>query len=255
MNPKIDNPRDGEKPIRKPKPFRDLSGRRFGRLTIINRADDPRRAIRWNALCDCGKKPVVIGAHLLNGNSQSCGCLRAERVSAAVMSHGHTVGRRHSPEYSCFIAMKNRCNRANHVHYERYGGAGIRVCDEWNGPGGFEHFLAHIGPMPMPRMSIDRINGLQGYFPENVKWSSRAEQARNLTTNAWLEGLGKRRILKDWAAEFGIHPSALKKMIVGIATDFGLFVAAMVCRPDLVGMISEEEMRRDQAVTLPVEAI
>lgn len=65
----------------------DLTGRKFGQLTVIERAEDHwipcgRRKISWLCQCDCGSEPVVIrGQYLKNGRSQSCGCLQRERTS------------------------------------------------------------------------------------------------------------------------------------------------------------------------------
>jgi 5-methylcytosine-specific restriction endonuclease McrA len=58
--------------------FIDLTGKKFGKLTVISR--DPEKGkwerIRWNCLCDCGKKTVVIGDLLRKGDTKSCGCLK-----------------------------------------------------------------------------------------------------------------------------------------------------------------------------------
>lgn len=58
----------------------DMTGQRFGRLTILGPAERPQgvtnRCQYWQALCDCGKLVVVMGAHVRSGNTSSCGCLR-----------------------------------------------------------------------------------------------------------------------------------------------------------------------------------
>ena len=64
----------------------DLSGKRFGRLTVIERYGtyispaDERKAVTWLCRCDCGAKTVVLGSNLKSGRSQSCGCLRREKL-------------------------------------------------------------------------------------------------------------------------------------------------------------------------------
>lgn len=67
----------------------DLTGRRFGRLTVLGRAgtykppDDPLHSmVTWHCRCDCGNETVVIGANLRYGHSTSCGCKRHERRRA-----------------------------------------------------------------------------------------------------------------------------------------------------------------------------
>ena len=60
---------------------RDITGHRFGRLTAIRRdgVGDCWQA-KWVCRCDCGKIVEVRGAALRKGKTQSCGCLRVERV-------------------------------------------------------------------------------------------------------------------------------------------------------------------------------
>ena len=64
----------------------DLSGQRFGRLTVISRADDfvnknGAPVTRWRCVCDCGNETIVRAQNLVNGTTKSCGCLRRERAS------------------------------------------------------------------------------------------------------------------------------------------------------------------------------
>ena len=63
----------GRKPV-------DLTGQRFGRLTVMNRAPTRlnRRGARWSCKCDCGESRVIAADTLRRGQSHSCGCLRRE---------------------------------------------------------------------------------------------------------------------------------------------------------------------------------
>lgn len=64
----------------------DLTGQRFGKLTVIKRASDSSTGkTRWLCKCDCGNEKIVIGGNLKRGHTQSCGCAE---------SHSH---RQHSP--------------------------------------------------------------------------------------------------------------------------------------------------------------
>ncbi|MBQ9663890.1 MAG: HNH endonuclease [Oscillospiraceae bacterium] len=69
-----------------PRKAEDLTGRRFGRLTVVRRAENGRRDsglqfIRWECICDCGKTVVVEGGNLKKGHTKSCGCWHDEYVS------------------------------------------------------------------------------------------------------------------------------------------------------------------------------
>lgn len=72
--------------------------------------------------------------------------------------------------------MMDRCRSEKHIHYERYRGRGIDVCERWLV---FENFLADMGERPSKDHSIDRINNDCGYEPANCRWATRVEQARD----------------------------------------------------------------------------
>lgn len=72
----------------------DLTGKKFGRLTVIERAgtsrNDGQGRPTWKCQCDCGNTTVVIGANLRAGLTRSCGCLRREKASAYAKSRKGT---------------------------------------------------------------------------------------------------------------------------------------------------------------------
>lgn len=60
--------------------FKDLTGKRFGKLVVLNRNFEYEnlrtdKQTYWNCLCDCGSKTVVTGGKLVFGWTQSCGCV------------------------------------------------------------------------------------------------------------------------------------------------------------------------------------
>lgn len=65
--------------------FQDLTGQKFGRLTVVDRASDyvspsGETEVRWNCDCHCGNRCIVNSDNLKNGSTQSCGCFRLERI-------------------------------------------------------------------------------------------------------------------------------------------------------------------------------
>lgn len=109
----------------------------------------------------------------------------------------------HPFEYSAWRAMIGRCHHPSNVAYEHYTKNGITVCIEWRES--FSAFYEHIGPSPSKSHTVDRIEGTKGYIPGNVRWATRAEQARNRCDNVNVTIDGRTMCLKDWATELGLN--------------------------------------------------
>lgn len=177
--------------------FLDLTGRRFGRLVVLERAGYRKGGITWRCLCDCGKRVIIQGGNLRNGLTRSCGCLAREQVAARMRKHGMTQTR----VYRIWNAMHRRCYEPNFKQFANYGGRGIEVCERWHS---FENFFADMDNPPSIEHTLDRKDVNGHYSPDNCKWSTAKEQGRNRTDNTLITLNDKTQTLSDWAEETGL---------------------------------------------------
>jgi hypothetical protein len=173
-------------------PKHHLTGRRFGRLKVLEFAGSHRVGTKqsarrfWLCRCDCGERIEIRTDQLTHGIAESCGCLQRE-LAAKIGAHtGKTVNVTHgqartwpgrSSEYSAWQTMKARCSNPKASNYKLYGGRGITVCKRWRDS--FEAFFADMGSKPSPRHSIDRKNTNGNYNKRNCRWATAKEQANN----------------------------------------------------------------------------
>lgn len=194
-----------------PKRLEDLTGKKFGRLTVMEFYDhDKYGRLRWVCNCDCGNTSIVTGTELRNGRILSCGCLRKERIVEAKRTHGMS----NSPIYPEYCNMKKRCYDENTHNYKWYGGRGITVCDRWLND--IHNFYDDVSKLPHFReegYTLDRIDNDGNYEPNNVKWSTHAEQANNRRSNLLYEYAGKMRSLTEISDITGIPYKVLHKRI------------------------------------------
>lgn len=152
----------------------DLTGKTFGRLTVLSRAETSRTGqTRWNCRCSCGNTTVSHSTNLKSGTAHSCGCFTSERVTKMNYRHGG----RYTPEYAALENAISRCSNPRHQAWKNYGGRGIGVCAEW--VRSFSSFLDHIGLRPSEDHELDRKDNSRGYEPGNVRWTTRSTQAKN----------------------------------------------------------------------------
>lgn len=195
-------------PHRRGKNIEDLTGRTFGRLTVLGLVSiDEISQPRWLCQCACGNKTNSLSNGLKCGTAKSCGCFRRERTT----KHGDTSSsKRIAPEYICLNNILQRCNNSESTSYPRYGAKGVSVCDEWNSLEKYPAFLAYMGRRPSDKHSIDRFPNCKGnYEPGNVRWATKAQQSENRGSTIFIEYNGETKCIADTARKYKIPVSTL----------------------------------------------
>lgn len=188
---------------------KDLTGQRFGRLTVLEFVPDESKKTRWKCKCDCGNQKIIHGNHLLSGNTKSCGCLSQE--NAKRQGENNKVHNKCNTRlYSIFHGMKDRCYNLNASNYLQYGGRDIAICDEWlNDFQAFYDWAILNGYKD--NLSIDRVDNDGNYEPSNCRWVDVKTQCRNRRSNIFVEYEGKMLCLTDVAKILDIPCRALQK--------------------------------------------
>lgn len=191
------------------KTVKNISGMRFGRLTVQSReGSNSLWQAKWRCVCDCGNTIVALGRSLRDGNTTSCGCYRDDQCSAAQYKHGHTG----TPLYVVFNSMVSRCNNPSNKSFESYGGRGISVCEEWiNSKEKFFEWSMANGYRP--DLQIDRIDNNGNYEPSNCRWVTCEENNNNRRSNIFISHLGKTQTIEQWARELNISGSTIQQRL------------------------------------------
>lgn len=193
-----------------PRHSQDISGQKFGRLSVVRVAPSRSGHAMHTCLCDCGVVKDIATRHLKSGASRSCGCGIAHSARQRA-KHGHKRQGWASPEYQAWCNMRRRCFDTTHSRYSDWGGRGIAVCERWSD---FDNFLSDMGLKPSPKHSLDRIDNDGPYSPSNCRWATTREQRHNTRTRHVARGeshhLAKlsndvvSRMRTDWISGLGL---------------------------------------------------
>ena len=193
--------------------FIDLTGQKFNNLTVEKRLENAIGGVAvWLCKCDCGNYTKVRGGNLKNGAVKSCGCLKH-------VSHTKTHGMQNTRLYSLWNAMKSRCNNPKVKSYERYGGRGISVCEQWEKS--FVSFYEWaINNGYEENLSIDRIDNDGNYCPENCRWIPFEEQCNNRRSNIVFKYNGEKHNLMQWCKLLNLDYKFIHNRIYRMKWDF-----------------------------------
>lgn len=143
----------------------DLTDRRFRMLKVLERAPNKGKKVAWKCRCDCGKTAECTTSNLLRGASQSCGCVRTKH-----MGKGTRL-------YRIWTWMKDRALNPKSKYWDRYGGRGIQINQEWATDFSAFRDWAMANGYRNP-LTIDRIENDGNYEPSNCQWLTREENAK-----------------------------------------------------------------------------
>lgn len=188
----------------------DLISRQFCRLTVIEQVgvkESPCGTKRklWRCRCDCGNEVITTTNNLKNGNTKSCGCLRNEIINNRNTVHGGS----HDRLYGIWKNMKRRCNSEKDSHYQRYGGRGIKVCNEWsNSYQSFKEWAYENGydeNADFQECTLDRIDNDGDYEPSNCRFVGKIDQMNNTSTNRHVTFNGEKMTIAQFARMLNIE--------------------------------------------------
>lgn len=119
-------------------------------------------------------------------------------------------GLRNTRLYSIWSNIKTRCFNNHDPHYERWGGRGISMCDEWRN--NFKTFYDWaIQHGYAPDLQIDRIDNNGDYTPNNCRWVSITEQNRNKRNIIFITYNNVTKTADGWAKQLHLGHDTVRQ--------------------------------------------
>jgi hypothetical protein len=178
----------------------DLTGEKFGRLTVISRSENQYGRTYWRCKCDCGKTTIVSSNNLKSGAVKSCGCLSSKH------------GLRHTRLNRIWSGIIQRCYNKNSHAYKYYGERGINVFNAWRNNFKIFYDWAMTNGYA-DNLTIDRIDVNGNYDPLNCRWVNKKQQANNRSNNISISYNGKTQTIAEWENEFGFKSGVIGKRL------------------------------------------
>lgn len=179
--------------IKRANNFIDLTGKRFGRLTVVKLGKiKNKKKTYWICKCDCGNFSEVYSCKLKTGHTRSCGCLFTELCT----KHGD-----HKTKfYRTWGSIKSRCGKRNNY-------INISVCKRWLKYENFKAdmytgYIKHSKKYGEKNTTIDRLDSKKGYYKNNCHWATYGIQGNNTSRNVFFEYKGKTMTAAQWRKKF-----------------------------------------------------
>ena len=198
--------------------YKEMIGRQYGNWTVLSYShfkkksffDNTRNKRRYGkehflkVKCKCGVIRTVRPSPLKSGKSKGCGCEGNYTKTQFVKTHGKTNTRL----YRIYRNMKERCYKESCKDFLRYGGRGIKICNEWLSD--FQNFYDwSMSNGYTDELSIDRINNDENYSPDNCRWTDEVTQSNNRRSNIKLTYDNKTLTTTEWARILNVKADTL----------------------------------------------
>ena len=181
--------------------IKDITGQRFGKLTVIRIDRVENKRSYWWVKCECGTIKSVRSDTLKVITSCGCDKKKQDIINLGIIDNHELTNH---PVYGIWSAMKNRCENPENRAYKDYGGRGIKICPEWHDIRNFAKWADETGFEAGKNLSIERIDVNGDYCPENCKWIDRRLQSRNRRNTVKLDIDGIIKPLTEWAEIYNI---------------------------------------------------
>lgn len=199
---------------------KDISGLKFGRLTVVSRAGTQGHNPVWNVICECGTRRVVQAGHLKNGTTTSCGCYQKENMSKVATKHKLSE----HPLYSVWAGMKSRCDNPKWKDFEHYGARGISYSSSWKI---FLNFYKDMHEGYVKGLELDRIDNDRDYSKENCRWVTGKQNKNNKRNNHLIVFREVTRTISQWADYYKQNYDAFYSKLKTSKFDLGVTLSKL----------------------------
>ena len=194
----------------------EMIDKKYGNLTVIS-VEKQNGKTFLKCKCDCNNYILRETYMIATGIVKSCGCskklaFKNRKTLVGEENGNYKDGRSKHPLYGTWVQMISRCKNPKNRNYDRYGGRGIIVCDEWQDFWSFVKWSDSIGGRPN-NCTLDRIDNNGNYEPENCRWADWRTQTTNKSSNVYIEYNGVSKTITEWCEELNIHTRTLNNRI------------------------------------------